>query len=514
MKGISLDFREKTSLNLITNITRTLVMSLIGIFMVPYYVGNLGLASYAIIPLATTMASYIQIISDSIANASVRYNTLAFEDSDKEAANRTLSSSFYGTLRVCLCVLPLGILLAVLSPAIFSITGSGAFEVQVLFAMVILSSLVVTISAPFEGIFYSKNNLYYMFLAKIAYSVGQIAIIIILFVTSTPSLIDIGIGYFLSSLIIFTLLWWFAKRTEPSMQIKRGLYDPVLFKKIGSLGIWTILSKLGGMLYIQLSMVLVNLYLGAEVQGGFAMVATIMSMMNTACWALADTIDPFVYRSYSDKNYKELQQIIYTGTKLVTVALAFPIAFFIIFSQEFLTAWVGSDYTYLSEMICIGLLGNLLFCSVAVMAVLPRIYLKMRVPTVITFVLGVVNAVATMWVLGSGGGDGESAIMVWAVCTLTLWIVTILYNAYIIKARYLRMSIPGILGYIIMMVSCPLLSYLRDIIDIPARWIPLILVFFVLYAVFLPIAYRVVFSKSERSMVKTLLPHQISKHLR
>jgi len=514
MKVFNLDFREKTSLNLITNIVRTLVMSLIGIFMVPYYVDNLGLASYAIIPLATTMSSYIQIISDSIANASVRYNTLAFDEGDIVKANRTLSSSFFGTLRICLFVLPLGILLAVVSPAIFSITGSGATEVQILFAMVILSSLIVTVSSPFEGLFYSRNNLYHMFVAKIAYSVGQVAIIILLFIFTEPSLIDIGVGYLFSSVLVFFLLWWFAKRTEPTMQIRKRLYDSVLFKKIGTLGVWTILSKLGGMLYIQLSMVLVNLYLGAEMQGSFAIVATVISMMNTACLAISDTIDPFIYRSYSEKKYDELQNILCTGTKLVTVIIAFPIAFFIVFSPDFLTAWLGSEYAYLSKMIWIGLLGNMLYCSVAPMIIVPRIYLKMERLTLVTFLIGLINALVTMLVLGVYQGSNESAIMVWAVCTLALSVFTIIYNILITHANYVKMILPGVIGYVILMVCCPLLTVFRDIIDIPPRWIPLIAVFLIVYLIFLMVAYRVFFTKSERTMVKTLLPQRISKYLR
>ena len=84
-------------------------MALIGIIMVPYYVENLGLASYAIIPLATTMAAYIQSISDSIAYASIRFNALAENTGDSEKANVTLSSSFFGIGKICRANTPIRI---------------------------------------------------------------------------------------------------------------------------------------------------------------------------------------------------------------------------------------------------------------------------------------------------------------------------------------------------------------------------------------------------------------------
>ena len=246
--AINLDFKEKTSLNLITNILRTLAMVLIGIFLVPYYVDSLGIASYAIIPLATTMATYIQFVSDSIAYASIRYTALAFNNGNSDEANKTLSTSFYGLGKICLMCAPFGILLAIFSPVVFDISGNADFEVQILFGMIILSSLIVTLSTPFNGVFYASNSLYLIYFAKFAYTMSQIATILILFVASKPSLSSIGIGYFVSSVIIFVLLYILAKRTDRSMTLDKKLCDSELFKKIGTLGFWSILNKIGGML--------------------------------------------------------------------------------------------------------------------------------------------------------------------------------------------------------------------------------------------------------------------------
>ena len=105
---MNLNFTEKTSLNILTNLLRTAALALIGVFMVPYYVASLGIAAYAILPLATTMSTYVQIISDSIAYAAVRYNTLAFENDDTNASNTSINSSFFGMIRVCLILMPLG----------------------------------------------------------------------------------------------------------------------------------------------------------------------------------------------------------------------------------------------------------------------------------------------------------------------------------------------------------------------------------------------------------------------
>ena len=58
-------FTSKVSLNMVTNVVRTVLMAVIGLLMVPYYIGEFGLAAYAILPLATSLTSYFISIADS-----------------------------------------------------------------------------------------------------------------------------------------------------------------------------------------------------------------------------------------------------------------------------------------------------------------------------------------------------------------------------------------------------------------------------------------------------------------
>ena len=510
---MTLDFREKTSLNIITNMLRTLAMVLIGIFMVPYYVDTLGIASYAIIPLATTMATYIQFVSDSIAYASVRYTTLAFNAGNNEEANKTISTSFYGLGKICLLCVPIGILLAICSPAIFNITGSTSFEVQMLFGLMIISSLIVTMSTPFLGAFYASNNLYLMYFAKFAYTISQIAVIILLFSIGETSLTSIGLGYLVSSILIFILLFFLAKRTEEDMVISKKLVDKSLFKKIGTLGFWSILSKISGMLYIQLSMILVNLYLGSEAQGGFAMISTIISMVHTGVFALTDTIDPIIYKCYSEHRNEDLISIFYTSSKLISVLIAFPIIFIIVFSEEFLGAWVGSEYYYLTTLLTIGLLGDFAYCVISITNTVPRLYLKVQIPTLVGFGLGIVNALLTAVILGSPNGSVEKAMMVWASVTIALAVFNAVYNSFLTGAPKYKYGLSTIQGYIIMAVLYYPLNALRPILNLPSRWVPLLLTLLLLFCAYFIAAYVLLFSKDEKRLVNTILPEKISKHL-
>ena len=510
---LNLDFTTKTSLNVVTNMVRTLAMALVGIFLVPYYLDTLGISAYAIIPLATTLSAYIQILSDSVAAATVRYSTLALAESDAEESNKIVNSSFFGLLRICLIVLPLGILLSLLSPVIFNIGENSAADTQILFTLIIVSSLVITVSSPFNGVFYASNSLYMMYFARFLYTVSQIGTIVLLFTFTTPSLVEIGIGYLFSSVLTFVILYYFSKHIEPSLSISRRYYDREHFKKVGSLGYWSIIQKVGGLLYIDLSLVLVNLYLGTELQGGFAMIATIISMVNTTVYTLSDSVDPFIYRAYSEGRPSDLVNTLRVATKFITVFIAFPIAYVIVFSPEFFGAWVGEEYSHLSKPLIIGLLGDLSFCSIAAMMTIPKVYLRVERIATITIVIGLINAVGTIFVFLAGYTDLESALIILSACNIFLSIVTALYDAKLTDAPLYTFLVPMSLGYVIAGVSIFLLNILRAQISIPAQWIPLLITMVLLYLVYFFLVYCILFSRREKSQIIKLLPAKISKFM-
>ncbi len=510
--GLNLNFSEKTSLNILANVARTVTMALVGILMVPYYVGTLGITAYAIIPLATTMSTYIQLISECIAFSSVRYSTLAFDRGDIDEANKTMSTTFFGLGKLYLLFLPVGLLLAFLSPTIFAVS-SDPLEVQLLFAMIIISALLVTLSVPFNGVFFASNSLYLLYIAKFAYTVSQVLIIIVLFSIGTPSLVLIGIGYIVSSVLMFLLLYFLAKRSEKRMSIKRNMYDRTLFKKIGSLGLWSMLTNIGDLLFIQLSMVLVNLYMGTTSQGEFALIVTIISMMNTAVFTITDSVDALILNYYSKSDKEGLIHMLSTGMKMIAVIVAMPAAFLIAFAPEFLGAWVGSAYGHLSRLLTIGVLGNIAFCTLLITKNIPKVFLKVRIPTFITIIMAVLNVALTTWVLNSEYASIESAMTVWAFIMTALSVFNALYVAHITGAPKYLFPVWMAFGYAIIFVLYPLLDGLDSYLNVPPSWGPLLLLMGILFVFYFIVAYVLLFTRREKELIEKMLPERLSKHL-
>ena len=260
-------------------------------------------------------------------------------------------------------------------------------------------------------------------------------------------------------------------------------------------------------------MILVNLYLGSTDQGGFAMITTIISMVHTAVFALTDTIEPIIYKCYAERRTNELSTVLYTSTKLISVLLALPMIFLIVFSHEFLGALVGSDYAYLSSLLTIGLFGDFAYCVIAITNVIPRVYLKVQVPTLMSFILGIINAGMTMWILSGPDKNVNSAMAIWAGVTLGLAVFNSIYNSHLTKVPVYKYGISIVEGYAIMLILYYPLKSLRLVLDLPPMWIPLIVTMIVLFCAYFIIAYLIMFNKNEKKLVNAILPEKISRYI-
>ena len=111
-------FSSKVSLNMITNIIRVAVMAVIGLAMVPYYIDQFGIATYAILPLVTSLTTYVQIASDSLGESFARFLVLAIHGGDEEQTNRTYTSSVVGMFKIVMVMMPVIAVISLISPIV------------------------------------------------------------------------------------------------------------------------------------------------------------------------------------------------------------------------------------------------------------------------------------------------------------------------------------------------------------------------------------------------------------
>ena len=504
-------FSSKVSLNVATNVARTLIMSLIGFLMVPYYIGEFGLSAYAIIPLATSITTYFIAVSDALANAFTRYMTISLQNGDEEGAKRTFTSSVTGMAKCMMLLLPAVAVLSYLSPYIFDVADSSYFSVQVMFFMVLSSALLISFSASLCSVFMAYNKLYITYASKILHCVLQVVFVLAFFFTMGPSLIYLGASYMLAAVAFLLVIVINVRRVCPFLRVSRNYYDKGLLKQMSNLGVWTVVSQMGTLLFIQASMIIVNLMVGSESQGSFSIAANVISIVNSGCISLSAAVVPLVYRDYANKDYDGMVTTLKVFTKFVGLCMAFPLAFLILFAPQIIGLWLGPGYDELFPMLYVMLPVQITVCTVYALLDVPVVFLKMKLVAKVTMIGGLLNIVLAVLSIYSGLGV-LGVCGAWAISTLFLYLGFYpVYASVLTDHSYFRYFKPIILTHAVFIVLMAVGYLTSKYFTMPTSWIIVLSTFFVSFIIYFFIVMHFAFRGKEKEAVLSYLPGFVQK---
>ena len=507
MRGHDDEFSHRTSSNMVSNLIRTVIMALVGLLMVPYYIDEFGIATYAILPLATSVTSYFTIVADSLSNAFSRYLVVAIQSGDREGADRVFTTSVLGMARLMLILVVPVVAISVLSPYVFNTHGASAVDVQLMFLMIMVASLIISFSSCLGSVFMAHNRMYVTYWSRTLQCVSQVVLVVLFFVTMGASLPMIGVSYLVSAVLMLAVMFAFIGRASEGLRLSRRMYDGDLLREMGGLGFWAVASEIGNLLFIQASLVIVNLMLGSAVQGTFSVAANVISMVHTACTAVAAASVPLAYRCYAEGDVAGLRHTVSIFSKFIGVCMAFPIAYLMVFSPQIMSLWLGGTYEGLDGMLRTMLLIEVSVCSVSALMNIPVAYNRMRPAAAATLLTGVFNVAASVLLLLF------TDVGVLGVCAV--WVVSMAIVKLVFYPLYCRGLTGGTLrGYYVPIavsnvVFAALLAIgwaVSSVWTMPTAWVPVLAIFFAGFLVFFVLVLRFLFTREERETVATYLP--------
>lgn len=505
------DFSKRTMSNLITEVVYVILAAAIGLLMVPYYIGELGMSAYAVVPLATSVTSYVMIVADAFCSSVNRYFIVALKRDSREEVSVVFGTSMFSVLRICAVVMPLTALLAYLSPMFFDISGSSYGSVRLLFLMVLWAALVVAVGSCFNNALVAKNKLYSINMARISYLVVQVVLIVALFLFDTPRLEFIGLAYLLASLFYLVLSYILMRSDFPWLKLSFRVRDRTYLKEMDRLSVWSIVNRLGSLMSIQASLIVANVCLGAYSEGSFSLVTSLVSMVGTACLAITNVFNPFLFKHYASQDRPSMVNTCVTGARFLSLILAFPLAFLCVFSPEILTAWVGEEFVFLEGIIWVMVTFLMMQSVMSVLDVVPTITLDIRGMAIITVMFGALNVILAVMFCSFTDLGLMGVAVAWTVSiSLRSCIAIPFYVAGTLDAQVKRFFVPQAVGLLLFAVLSVIMISVSHFLEVPSNLFVLGIVFLVSYAVYVPLAFRAVFRKDDRIRVLDLMPARLS----
>ncbi|AKB34386.1 hypothetical protein MSSIH_3696 [Methanosarcina siciliae HI350] len=502
-------FSKQVPKNLSANILYFILNVIIGLFLVPFFIDSLGVASYALVPLATSLTSYVNLVVQSLNTSVSRYLTIDLQRKEFKKANITFNTALFGTLGVILLILPFVVLISYYAPSFFDIPTSQENAARILFVGVIFSFLLRAWGSNFGVSLFAYNRLDLQNLVNAVNILVQVSLVILLFKLYSPNLVYIGLAYLIGAAAALILTIIFSRKINPNLKVNIKDFRRSKVNEITEMGGWVVINQIGSLLFLQIDLIIVNKLFGTVAGGEYSVVLTWSIMLRTIAGMLVGILTPVILTYYAKEKIDELINISKSTVKLIGLAMALPIGYICGFAPQLLTLWVGPEFAKLSLLMVLMLSHLVINLPVMPLFAINVAYNKVRIPGIITFFMGIGNfllAVIIPYLTGWSyyGVALAGAIMLTLKNTLFIpWYATKVLG--ISRTTFLNSIIPGVVAVVLTgVVSSLVVSYLQI-----SGIISLLICGILLTAIYLSIVWEFGLKPLERQTLESFIPIKI-----
>ncbi len=491
--------------NLGSNILLFLTNVLIGIWLVPYLIKNLGVAAYGLIPLVMSLTHYVGLVTVAISGGISRFLTIDLQRGNYDQANKTFNTSFWSLLIVILLLVPVLVVSTFFLPVFFQVPSGQETSFKWLFAGTIGAFLLTTLSSCFSASTVAYNRLDLRNYSHIVRSVSRIIFLVLLFNVFEPSLERVALATLFSSFASFGMNYFYWRKLTPNLEIRPSSFDKKRVRDLTQLGGWILVNQIGSLLFLQIDLIVVNRFWGPTAGGEYASILQWSMLLRSMAAVLSGVIQPMLMISYARGNMENLVRISKTAVKFMGLGMSIPIGFACGFSEELLNVWLGPDFIKFSPLLILVLFHLSINLAVTPLFSINLCYNKVKFPGIITLILGGLNVMLAIVIpvvfdIGVYGVALAGAI----VLTLKNALFTPWYAARVVGIRpqaFLKEIGVSVVSTGAIFILCTFLSNFL-VID---SWLQLILTGSLVAASFLSFAFFVVISPAERLLLRNLV---------
>jgi O-antigen/teichoic acid export membrane protein len=497
--------------NLISNIVYFLVSIAIGILLVPYFISTLGIAAYGLIPLASSITGYVAIVVQSLNSTVSRFLTIDLQKNDYWAANRTFNTAFYGLSFVIALMIPIVLIVAYYIPTLFNVPAGEETSAIILFVCACLAFFIRSLNGTFTVQLFAYNRLDLINAVNLVNLLFQVGLTVLLFWQIGPSLVFVGVGYLGGAIVASTVAILLAKRVCPHLHLSTGSFDRSRVKDIGGMGSWVFINQIGALLFLQIDLIVVNILFGATAAGEYSIVLIMGNQLRSIAGVLSGVITPVILTFYAKDHIETMIRVTRSAVKLMGLSMALPIGLVCGFAPQILTVWVGAEYAFLAPLMILLSVHLIINLAVFPLFSINTAYNMVRLPGIITLILGVVNFVlAVILSLFTGWGYYGVAAAGAIVLTFKNAFFTPWYAAKVLgigSPTFTRALLPGLIAGLLVGVIAVVLGIFFPL----SALTPLLIAMMVLSLLYCIFMWRIGLSADERNLFGSYLPEKIRR---
>lgn len=349
-----MDIDQKLIKSSILRTASFILQLMVAFFMTPVIIHSLGDRMYGFWTLISTFIGYYGLLDLGLSSAVGRYISQALGKNDLKEMNKVVNTSFFLFTLIGVVVLFISLI-----AVIFCFYFIKSPEEKSLFRnIIILMGISIAIGFPmrvFAGILTSY----------LRYDLFTYASVIRLLIATTFIYYLLKIGYgimaftivtFFASLLEYTLILIFSKKTFPQLRISHSLYrkDKVklLFRYSGK----TFIAHLADILRFKVDVFVIVSFLSLNLVTYYAVGARLIEYFTQFIMSSVGFMSP-VFSQYEGRgDFDSIRKIFLQVTKISVVLSVFVGTSIIYYGKAFIQRWLGSNFEssyYVAVILCI-----------------------------------------------------------------------------------------------------------------------------------------------------------------
>lgn len=360
---------KKNVYNIIAALLAFAINLLLQFFLSPYIIQHIGIEAYGFIALANNAVVVIDVFMIAINSMCSRFVALAIHRNDEEAASEYYATVFWCNI-IFLIILIVGtvIVLSRLN-SFLDIPLSLYWDVQLLFLCIIGNFGASMFGALFSVSYIVRNKLYLSSIVQIKATCLKGGAILGLYILFSPYVFFYGLGILISTLYMRVWDCYYKNQLIQEVSLRISYFNLIRLKELVSAGFFNLVIRVGGILSLNLDILMVSFFLGATATGIFGLAKLIPNILSGVAGALSNAFFPNLLELYAKRELKQLYKVLFQEMKLYSLIFSIPIIVILAFGDVFFQLWVPTQDSHL-----LYVLSTILIFPVALLGPLNLIY--------------------------------------------------------------------------------------------------------------------------------------------
>ena len=387
---------KQISINMIANIVSYSTNILVAFVLTPYLINKLGKETYSFYPIANTIVNYMAILMNAMNSIASRFVTISIVRNETEESNKYFSSTLAANLIMSAVVAIPMIVIVLFLEHFMDVPINSLAAVRTLFILMFTSTLINITATVFGIATFAKNRIDLRSLRELIVALVKLALYVLLYKFFPPSIVYVGVVILSTGVLNLIIQFIYTRKLLPEIHISVSYFSVRHVKELLASSCWTAVNSFGNQLLVGMSLILANVFYGANASGAYSIVNTVPQFLSGIISMMIGVFYPVITYAYAQKNKNELIASVKKSQRFVGVFGCSVATVFAALSKEFFILWTPNEnanelamYTYIIIIpyffiSCLWTLTNMNI-----------IMNKVKIPAIITMLFGVLNIVLT-----------------------------------------------------------------------------------------------------------------------